>query len=82
MLDRTTQRAFIEGSTVSQMVASYLLQSSIKTSIGKSHPVRRSRRSETKKMGMYLALAVVTIPVVPCAKGTFDASSLADLRIA
>lgn len=54
----------------------------MKTSMGKSHPVRRSMRSDTNKMGMYFALAVVTIPVVSLVKGTWGARFEAEVRIA
>ena len=63
------QAAFREGRRVSQISGSYLLQSSMKTSTGRVQPVLRSMRRETRRMGMYFAFAVVTMPVVALEKG-------------
>ena len=81
MFDRTMQRAFRDGRMVSQTVGSYLLQSSMKTSTGRLHPVRLSMRSDTSKIGMYFAFAVVTIPVVSLLNGNFGARRCAEVRM-
>jgi len=74
-------RAFKDGSKASQMAGSYVVQLSINTSAGKVFPVFRSMRNDTRSIGIYAALAVITIPVVLVANGSLGARFFAALRI-
>lgn len=80
-LDSVMQRAWREDRTTLQMCEVGWIVSSMKTSMGRLHPVRRSMRSETTKLGMSSDVTVVTMPVVSWTYGSLGAKRCADRRI-